>query len=551
MTRRVVAAVYFLLAVSFLSPPSALAWTDTRARSLSAHLQVDERGEALVAMVVQLQVRGGWLEGFEISDLDPDMRLVDTKQVWLVSEEGEKFEPRVRVRRGGRLQVSFKRRDAPRRGRYRLGFAYRTSLAHRSTRPVHGGRVRVAWTLPGWQAGLEDVRVTILTARGAQAEPADESVPARIQARALGGSTLIEYRRVHLPRTTPWELAFTLPDAVVAEGLRGAVAPVVEAGEQRSVVRDPLHGSVLGLALWVLGWLSAWQLRRCGRGRARVRTWVSYRALHVLLVPALAAAAGVLWVEHPPWSLLAMTALMLSSLQRVRPRQQLVSLGAWRAPTQRQWRALRMNLLRERLGVLPVGDITTVFGGAGLVAAVVGLALAPTVAWQLEGEPWALALSLSLPLWWTGSRTRLPASVERQLVMLRGVARELLVVGCSMRILWYADAAGGRAQPRLRLFQAAPYAGLRRLDVCVHGRGGLCLLMIAQAGSAVDRWLDGRSDERLLSPGAQRAAHRLVVGRELELELNAIFRHFAAESSRVFEASLPSHELDEGLAQAS
>ena len=53
----------------------ARAWTTAQIESAHARVEVDAEAVAEVTVLLQLQVRGGWLEGLELAGFDPDLQL--------------------------------------------------------------------------------------------------------------------------------------------------------------------------------------------------------------------------------------------------------------------------------------------------------------------------------------------------------------------------------------------------------------------------------------------------------------------------------------------
>ncbi|MCA9609689.1 MAG: hypothetical protein KC619_29020, partial [Myxococcales bacterium] len=223
---RVALAVPFLL---LLVPATASAWTDAVVRSVHAEVQVDSEASAHVTLTVTVRVHGGWLEGLEIAGLDPDLVLDEGYEVWAEGDDGETFTPRLSLVHHDRVNVAFRGRS-PRRGEVRIGFAYRTSLAHRATEPVEDDdRVRVAWTLPGWRAGLDGVQVDLVVPRGSVAGPRDAELDTgaelSMEVEELEDRTVFHFWRAHLPRTVAWTVRADVPSEAMAPGLRGA--PIV------------------------------------------------------------------------------------------------------------------------------------------------------------------------------------------------------------------------------------------------------------------------------------------------------------------------------------
>ncbi|HJK89766.1 MAG TPA: hypothetical protein RMH26_03430, partial [Polyangiaceae bacterium LLY-WYZ-15_(1-7)] len=204
------------LAAGLGAPGRAHAWTDAQVRTVKAEVRVDAAARAEVQLAVEVRVRGGWLEGLEVAGLDPELAL-DEESLRFVSVQGERFRPRVRVREGGRVQLRFERREAPRRGTYEVRFRYRSDLAPMARPTEDGERVRVEWTLPGWEAGLDGVELTLDVPGDAAFPPEDDALATIHRSRETGeGRSRLSWRRAHLPRTLPWTVAAEVPAEAMA-----------------------------------------------------------------------------------------------------------------------------------------------------------------------------------------------------------------------------------------------------------------------------------------------------------------------------------------------
>lgn len=192
-------------------PSSALAWTDASVASVRANVEVDEHGTALVTLALRVRVHGGWLTDIDVDGLDSDLSLEGAGLPWAVDEAGVQYAPTVRTFPGGRVRLQFDRHNAPRRGTSEIGFRYRTVLAHRATvASADGEHIRIRWTLPAWQTGLDGVVLTATVPGRSRAvyDDDEERDVAVVNESFDQGRTTITYRRVHLPRTTPWTIAF-------------------------------------------------------------------------------------------------------------------------------------------------------------------------------------------------------------------------------------------------------------------------------------------------------------------------------------------------------
>ena len=332
MTRTLVG----LLLVLTGSTP-AYAWTDALVQTARARVEVEPTGRAEVTLKLDLVVRAGWLEALEIAGLDPDAD-IGSDQVDFVSENGQRLRPTLRTR-GERTQIRFDRRAAPRRGHYQITIRYPTDLSSRIT-SGDGDSIRVPWTMPGWQSGLEGV-VVELVVPSTDAELGVEDATASIETsrRREGDRTVLSWRRVHLPRTIPWTVAAELPaDALPGwtDHVERVTAPVEAPEPEEVVVLAPRAAplAIVLIALLALAVIWAFDLA-ARRRRARVRPWLgrssSLRSLGVLL----AASAGVFAASSSD-AMLALGAvgvIVVLAAQR-RARRKAPSLGRWRPPVE-------------------------------------------------------------------------------------------------------------------------------------------------------------------------------------------------------------------------
>ena len=61
----------------FAMPTAAHAWTVAEVRTVAASVRIDEQAEALVSLRIAIQVRGGWLEGFEVAGLEEEIVVLE------------------------------------------------------------------------------------------------------------------------------------------------------------------------------------------------------------------------------------------------------------------------------------------------------------------------------------------------------------------------------------------------------------------------------------------------------------------------------------------
>jgi len=242
------------MAANFTSPGTAYAWTEASVHSVRAHIELQPNGSAVVTYELTVAVHAGWVEGLEIAGLDRDFELLDTVPVSWVSVDGEqKFSPLTHRRRRDRLFLSFRRSTSPRRGQYRVRFAYQAQLGARDIITTESGRVQVTWTLPGWSSGLDGVWITLRAPPGAaEVSPEGTTTGARAEVWQNQHQTLFRWHRAHLPRTMDWTVAIEVPPGHMNAELFRPTRAKREAPEAESLP-TPLPSPFPVIALGLFG----------------------------------------------------------------------------------------------------------------------------------------------------------------------------------------------------------------------------------------------------------------------------------------------------------
>lgn len=490
------------------APPKAQAWTDAQVHGADADVVMAADGRAEVTLTLLLRIRGGWLQGLEIAGLEGDATLLEDPRMVSIPPEGEapeRFHPRASVRepRGddpaARIQLSFRRRESPRRGRYRIVVRYTTNLGERLMPREDGDGWKGEWILPAWRSGLDGVTITLRLPPGARFDP-DDAPRALVERERFdeGGMTVLRWDRAHLPRTTAWSLPFDLPEDAIAPALADrlrvgapeddgdaprtepAATPVTaeEAPASEAPAAEapapPWLAFALALAMLLTGTLFECEaLRR----RARPRPLVRSLPLRALLMGALAAADALLALPLGGRTL-ALAAIVLVGWQRS---------AEPAAPRPGRWR--------------PLTPSTPLAGGPALTTAALlaGLAFVGFGAACL-GDParpsWAV-IALVAPLLHGGAR-RLPPSLAARraaLLELAAAIRAPLEASAALALVGHADEEG-IGDIRLRWSLANERPGVHRLDLVLtdeRGPGGLLrkarLLVVTEAGSVAERHL--------------------------------------------------------------
>jgi hypothetical protein len=500
------------LAIAWLVPARAHAWTEARVTTASALVAVEEDGSADVQLELGLTIDAGWLEGLEIAGLDPDLALDPAEVVVLVAESGERFTPTVRDLSGGRVSLTFARRDAPRRGHYRTRLRYRTALGERATTPTGDGTIRFEWTMPGWQSGLDGVSVQIVAPRGARLPEGEIDAHATVDVdrREAAEGTVLTFHRAHLPRTVPWVVAFEVPEEAVIPALRGprAHAPIPAPPAPTAPAPTLPRALFVLVALFVTFAVGKRvTFERAARARGAVpRPLVPARPpLHALFCAGAGAASLELARRGFELWPAPLFAIVLSSIQRPVRMISAPRLGAFRVATRAH---LKDATRARRLATISPTrwlDASRPLGAASTIAAALGVWLMA----RSEG-PWPFAFTaahgatLLVCLLLTSPATRLPTPPRLRLAALARLAHALRAPlradapPFALCLLVHEDADGQVQDARLRVATPSRPQGLIRLDVAWLERDGLgghraspALVVVTRAGSPAELAIAG------------------------------------------------------------
>jgi hypothetical protein len=437
-------AVAFFLTLAASS--SARAWTRTVVKSADATVEVDADAWMSVLLKLDVDVQAGWLHQLELAGVGPEVELDRRRPPYLYSVGGEVYRPEAKVTEDGLIRLSFERRGAPRKGEYRAVLRYRTQGEARPLGGTDSDRVRLAWTLPAWETGLHDVSVDIRAPRGAfvPRELRDLGPGVELNVTNRQSVTQLEWRRIHLPRHTPWTLIFEVPRSAVS---LPDVAPSGPAppGFQPLVVEER---APLPWAIALLAWLVLFKRRsieqRIGRERLLVRSsWPR------VLVTAVAVLALSAWLV--PHEIICAVPLLGLALHRPIQPNTLLRERTWQpmAPTPAPARKILPDDLLD--GSTLVGLL------------VIGAAFAVAV---LLDEP--LAGIMLLPVFFIGTRLHAAPKAEESAEKLRKFVADLRLPpeAPSMSFRW--ETCGGA--PRCRVFLPTERAGLLSLALVVTTR---------------------------------------------------------------------------------
>ena len=417
------------------SSSTAQAWTRTVVKGARATVDVERDATLSVLLRLDVEVHAGWLHELELVDLGDGVELDRYRPPYFRSEEGEIFRPEAEVLDDGRIQLSFPRREAPRRGEYRVFMRYRIQADVRAVEDTN--QARVVWSVPAWDTGLHGVSVQIRAPRGSSVPTDLHDTPPGVdfQVEERPERTVVEWRRIHLPRSTAWPLTLDVPLGAIDLPVSMSDAPTPAGFRPLSTPDErPIAWALLLVAVLVLLKRRAVQVRM-GPDALLVRSrWVA-----VLAVCGIVVLIGQ-WLA--PSYLLCAAPLVAFALHR--------PVRWTAAPVPQAWRpVLVKELPHTEIRASELLDGTSTMGLALLLAS--GTALIAL------GE--ATAALLLLPVFLTGTRYHMPATDSQAADALRRFASELSVPEVSFSWELSSDEA-----PRLRAHLPAHRAGLISLS---------------------------------------------------------------------------------------
>ena len=442
--RRAPGLLLFVLAAVLGSSSPAQAWTRTVVKGARATVDVERDATLSILLRLDVEVHAGWLHELELADLGDGVELDRYRPPYFRSEEGEIFRPEAEVHDDGRIHLSFHRREAPRRGEYRVFMRYRTKADISAVEVEGKPRARVVWSVPAWETGLHNVSVDIRAPKGSTVPIEIRDAPPGVDFKVAQHPkrTVIEWRRIHLPRTTAWPLTLDVPAEAITLPVTAQDTPDPTGFQPLSVPKErPIAWALLLLAVLVLLKRRTVELRM-GRNRLLVQApWIP-----VLAITGIVLAIGQ-WLS--PNHLICAIPLIAFALHRP---------ARWTAPVERpDWRhALAQDLPEAEAlaadlldGTTPAGLMVLVAGGICLIAL---------------GQP-AAALLL-LPILLTGTRSHMAATCAQTAGVLRTFASDLRLPADTpeMSFSWELSSEG---VPRFRVHLPTHRAGLLTLSFVV------------------------------------------------------------------------------------
>jgi hypothetical protein len=426
--------LFLLFLASFGAASPAHAWTRTVVQSARATVEVERDSRLYILLRLDVEVHAGWLQELELVDLGLDVELDRNRPPYFRSEEGELFRPEAELHEDGRIRLWFHRRDAPRRGEYKVFMRYRTKADARAVETNGQPRARIVWSVPAWETGLHDVSVELRAPKGTVVPDEEQDTPPGVDFEVIerGGGTVVRWRRIHLPRMTAWPLVFDAPAGSIA---LPSVAETTQTPDGFQPLRIPKQRDV-AWAILLLAAIALLKRRSLEAKLGRRQLWIRAGWPMVLVGSAVwLAAAQWLHPTHSAWAL-PLICLALHRPIHATPR------------ADRTWSPA--GLPKLLVGDPPdFLDATTPFGAATLVVCSAALFAA--------GQ--ATGALLLLPAFLLGTRHHLQPTPAETIATLRRLASDLrLPPDAPAMCFRWERAADGR--PRLRIHLPTSRVGL-------------------------------------------------------------------------------------------
>jgi len=369
-----------------------------------ARASVDVERDATLNVLLRLdiQVDAGWLQEIELADLGAGVELDRNHPPYFRSDDGEIFRPEAQVLDDGLVRISFSRKEAPRQGEYQLFIRYRARADVRLVEVAATSRARITWSVPAWETGLHNVLVEFRAPAGSTVPTELHDTPPGVELHVAEhpNRTVVEWRRIHLPRMSAWSLVLDVPVDSIAIPAK-ATDPPEPVGFRPLIIPQerPIAWPLFLLAALVL--LKRRSLEsRMGPGRLLVRA----SSVPAVAIACAAAAIGQWQAPSQPACALALLALSLH-----RP----ANLMGRRPAARLDWRPARAKELQDLdVRTTDFFDGSTVTGLSAMLVASVSLI-------TLDQATMALFL---LPVFLTGTRHHMVATAARQADALRHFA---------------------------------------------------------------------------------------------------------------------------------
>jgi hypothetical protein len=518
--------------------PSA-AWVETHLVSHDVRVEVDRSGSAVIDHAIVLRIRGGGFRSFDLVGADQDaVPLADSTVVPAQTEaSGEPIPLEVTPRPDGALNVKI---DAPKgikHGTFLFHVRYRKNLLTNGIQR-DGAMLRIRWTGPTWQEGLDNARCTfVLPSAPTEPRAGNQAGSDEYDIDLEGGSALVadvrrspdhdevELVRPHVARgeaVTWWVRAD--PRAL---GQANRAEPLPSQTAHAAAGRQPeRQGLLVGLCIALAAFFStlvALKARHVARAsfaagsRPRPLIPVGTTLRSVLAGPALAAGVAMqVRLDDPLWGTLAvLLAMGLTAYLHPRHRPRPRGPGQWFLLTDAE--AFRPGSAPS-IGFL---DASAAAGKALLSFSILCAAAAAWALWPLSrfgAHLIVLDSTVLLALFGTGGARQLPPDpLSGPAPLLARIARNLRRSKGLRAIGWARLPNGSNRFDELRLIVAPrlPRRGFSAIEIgftAAPGMGGYVqtpevLLRVIDSSPCHEafrrlvpgvQWLRGRkADERV------------------------------------------------------
>ena len=304
---------------------SASAWVETHVVADDVRVELERSGSATIDHAITMQIKGGPLRSFDLAIADADVSPLDGTAMSAQTESQALPVPLgITPRPDGALHISVESPKGLSRGTFVFHVRYKKSLLTRAGVERDGAMLRVAWTGPAWQEGLDNAKCTFVVP-SAPTEPRPPGVRARGESdddvgdgeagifiadvRRSADRDEVELIRPHVARgeAVRWTVRV---DPRALGGVNDprlrppAPAPSAEVipPEKRAAFAVAAGGLLLGFSL--LAFFKARQVKRHARGLAEPRPLLplasSLRAL--LAGPSLVGGIALqMGLDDPKW----------------------------------------------------------------------------------------------------------------------------------------------------------------------------------------------------------------------------------------------------------
>jgi len=188
----------------WLTAGTSFAWVETHVIADDIRVDIERSGAALVDHAITMRIQGGPLRSFDLAAADADVTPLSDSTVISAQTEGLLGLPiplGITLRPDGALRVNIESARGISRGVFLFHVRYRKNLLTGESIRREGAMLRVRFTGPAWQEGLDNARCTF-TLPSAPTEPRPPNVDGRKDDRDGtdeddGGMFISQVKRAH------------------------------------------------------------------------------------------------------------------------------------------------------------------------------------------------------------------------------------------------------------------------------------------------------------------------------------------------------------------